>query len=159
MKIEYRKPTNNEISLGEITKLIKRAEYHLEDIIKDTIGLEFEGTSRNLRYFDYVLVAYDTDKDTLAGVVVLEDFLGIDEPFCHLNNLYVKGDYWRNGIGSELVRRAISEARSAGKKVILTVLAKNEIGRKFWDNVNYLKPISTDYVVDYEAFDAEEKKC
>lgn len=159
MKIEYRTPTNEEMDFGELTTFIESAEYHFEDIIKDTIGSEFEGNFRGLRYEDYVLVAYDTDRDTFAGVVILENFRDIREPFCTLNNLYVKSSYWWNGIGGELVRRAISEARAAGKKVILTVLAKNEIGRKFWENASYLKPISTDYVVDYEEYDAEAKKC
>lgn len=159
MKIEYRTPTNEEMDFGELTTFIESAEYHFEDIIKDTIGSEFEGNFRGLRYEDYVLVAYDTDRDTFAGVVILENFRDIREPFCTLNNLYVKSGYWGNGIGGELVRRAIYEARAAGKKVILTVLEKNEIGRKFWENASYLKPISTDYVVDYKAFDAEEKKC
>lgn len=159
MRIEYRTPTNEEMDFGELTTFIESAEYHFEDIIKDTIGSEFEGNFRGLRYEDYVLVAYDTDRNTFAGVVILENFRDKDEHFCNLNNLYVKSSYWREGIGSELVRRAISEARSAGKKVILTVLAKNEIGRKFWGKVGYLKPISTDYVVDYEAYDAEGKKC
>ena len=159
MKIEYRTPTNEEMDFGELTTFIESAEYHFEDIIKDTIGSEFEGNFRGLRYEDYVLVAYDTDRDTFAGVVVLENLRDKDEPFCVLNNLYVESSYWREGIGGELVRRAISEAREAGKKVILTVLEKNEIGRKFWENASYLKPISTDYVVDYEAFDAEAKNA
>ena len=106
-----------------------------------------------------MLVAYDTDRDTFAGVVILENFRDIREPFCTLNNLYVKSGYWGNGIGGELVRRAISEARAAGKKVILSVLSQNDIGRKFWGKFNCLKPISTDYVVDYEAYDEEGKKC
>lgn len=159
MKIEYRTPTNEEMDFGELTTFIESAEYHFEDIIKDTIGSEFEGNFRGLRYEDYVLVAYDTDRDTFAGVVILENFRDKDEHFCNLNNLYVKSSYWREGIGSELVRRAISEARSAGKKVILSVLSQNDIGRKFWGKFNCLKPISTDYVVDYEDFDAEAKNA
>ncbi len=159
MRIEYRTPTKDEWDFGELTTFVETAEYHFEDIIRDTIGLEFEGNFRGLRHEDFVLVAYDTDRDTFAGVVILEDFRDIRQPFCTLNNLYVKGDYWHKGIGGELVRRAISEARAAGKKVILTVLAKNEIGRKFWGKVGYLNPISTDYVVDYEAYDAEAKNA
>ena len=159
MNIEYREPTKEEVNSWELVQFVESVECHFEDIMKDTIGSEFEGNFRGLCNDDYVLVAYDTDAEAFAGVVMLENFRDKDEHFCNLNNLYVKSSYWREGIGSELVRRAISEARSAGKKVILSVLSQNDIGRKFWGKFNCLKPISTDYVVDYEAYDAEGKKC
>ena len=159
MNIEYREPTEEEMNSWELAQFVESVECHFEDIAKDTIGSEFEANFRGLNDDDYVLVAYDTDRDTFAGVVILENFRDIREPFCTLNNLYVKSGYWGNGIGGELVRRAISEARAAGKKVILSVLSQNDIGRKFWGKFNCLKPISTDYVVDYEAYDEEGKKC
>lgn len=159
MKIEYRISTRKELYFSELTTLIEDVEYVLEDIVKNTIGEKYESYFRGIGTYDCVLFAYDTEKDKIAGVVVLEHFYDYDQPFCNLNNLYVKNSYCRHGIGSELVIRAISKAREAGKKVTLTVLAKNEIGQKFWGKVGHLKPISTDYVVDYEKFDAEEKKC
>lgn len=159
MNIEYREPTKEEMNSWELVQFVESVECHFEYIMKDTIGSEFEGNFRGLCNDDYVLVAHDTDRDTFAGVVILENFRDIREPFCTLNNLYVKSEYWGNGIGGELVRRAISEARAAGKKVILSVLSQNDIGRKFWGKLNCLKPISTDYVVDYEAYDEEGKKC
>ena len=159
MRIEYRTPTKDEMNSWELVQFVESVECHFEDIIKDTIGSEFEGNFRGLNDDDYVLVAYDTDRDTFAGVVILENFRDKDEHFCNLNNLYVKSSYWHEGIGSELARRAVSVASEAGKKVILSVLSQNDIGRKFWGKFNCLKPISTDYVVDYEAYDEEAKKC
>ena len=159
MRIEYRTPTKDEMNSWELVEFVERVECHFEDIMKDTIGSEFEGNFRGLRYEDYVLVAYDTDADTFAGVVVLDDFKDIRGSFCTLDNLYVKYEYRGHGIGGELVRRAVSVSREAGKKVILSVLSQNDIWRKFWGKFNCLKPISTDYVVDYEAYDAEGKKC
>ena len=159
MNIEYREPTKEEMNSWELVQFVESVECHFEDIMKDTIGSEFEGNFRGLCNDDYVLVAYDTDDEAFAGVVMLDDFNDIRGPFCTLDNLYVKYEYRGHGIGGELVRRAVKVAREAGKKVILSVLSQNDIGRKFWGKFNFLKPISTDYVVDYEAHDEEGKKC
>lgn len=162
MNIEYREPTKyemNEMNYGELASLVEQAECHFEDIVKDTIGSEFEGNFRGLNDDDYVLVAYDTDAEAFAGVVMLDDFNDIRGSFCTLDNLYVKHEYRGHGIGGELVRRAVSVAREAGKKVILSLLSQNDIGRKFWGKFNCLKPYFAEYIVDYEEYDAEAKKC
>lgn len=159
MNIEYREPTKEEMNSWELVQFVESVECHFEDIAKDTIGSEFEGNFRGLNDDDYVLVAYDTDAEAFAGVVMLDNFNDISGSFCTLDNLYVKYEYRGHGIGGELVRRAVSVAREAGKKVILSVLSQNDIGRKFWVKFNCLKPISTDYVVGYEAYDEDGKKC
>ena len=159
MNIEYREPTEEEMNSWELAKFVEQAGRHIEDVVKDTIGSEFELNFRGLRYEDYVLVAYDMDEEEFAGFVMLKDFRDSRKRFVFLDNLYVKCEYRGHGIGGELVRRAVSVARDAGKNVILSVLSKNDTGRKFWGKFNCLKPISTYYVVDYEAYDAEGKKC
>ena len=159
MNIEYREPTKEEMNSWELVQFVESVECHFEDIVKDTIGSEFEGNFRGLCNDDYVLVAYDTDAETFAGVVMLDDFNDIRAPFVLLDNLYVKCEYRGHGIGVELVRRAVSVAREAGKKVILSVLSQNDIGRRFWGKFNCLKPYFEEYIIDYEAYDAEGKKC
>ena len=162
MNIEYREPTKNEMNemnYGELARFVEQAECHFEDIAKDTIGSEFEGNFRGLNDDDYVLVAYDTDAETFAGVVMLKNFRESRERFVLLDNLYVKCEYRGHGIGVELVRRAVSVAREARKKVVLNVLSQNDIGRKFWGKFNCLKPYFEEYIIDYEAYDAEGKKC
>ena len=159
MNIEYREPTKEEMNSWELVQFVESVECHFEDIAKDTIGSEFEANFRGLNDDDYVLVAYDTDAETFAGVVMLDDFNDIRGYFCTLDNLYVKYEYRGHGIGVELVRRAVSVAREAGKKVVLSVLYQNDIGRKFWGKFNCLKPYFEEYIIDYEAYDAEAKKC
>ena len=159
MNIEYREPTKEEMNSWELVQFVESVECHFEDIMKDTIGSEFEGNFRGLCNDDYVLVSYDTDAEAFAGVVMLDNFNDILGSFCTLDNLYVKYEYRGHGIGGELVRRAVSAAREAGQRVILSVLSQNDIGRKFWGKFNFLKPISTDYVVEYEAYGEEGKKC
>lgn len=57
-----------------------------------------------------------------------------------LDNLYVKCEYRGHGIGVELVRRAVSVAREAGKKVVLDEISKIYMGRKFWRKFKRLMP-------------------
>ena len=159
MNIEYREPTEEEMNSWELAQFVESAERHFEDIAKDTIGSEFEANFRGLNDDDYVLVAYDADAETFAGVVILDNCNDIRAPFVLLDNLYVKWEYRRHGIGGELVKRAVSVAREAGKKVVLSVLSQNDIGRKFWGKFNFLKPYFAEYIVDYDEYDAEAKKC
>ena len=159
MNIEYREPTEEEMNSWELAQFVESVERHFEDIAKDTIGSEFELSFRGLRHEDYVLVAYDTDEEEFAGFVMLEDFRDSHRRFVFLDNLYVKCEYRGHGIRGELVRRVVKVAREAGKKVILSVLSQNDIGLKFWGKFNCLKPYFAEYIVDYEEYDAEAKKC
>ena len=143
MNIEYREPTKyemNEMNYGELARFVEQAERHIEDVVKDTIGSEFELNFRGLRYEDYVLVAYDTDEEEFAGFVTLKNFRDSRERFVFLNNLYVKCEYRGYGIRGQLVRRVVKVAREAGKKVILDEISKIYMGRKFWRKFNSLKP-------------------
>ena len=87
MSIEYREPTKEEMSCGELARLVEQAERHIEGRLKDTIGSEFELSFRGLRRDDYVLVAYDTDEEEFAGFVMLEDFRDSHKRFVFLENL------------------------------------------------------------------------
>ena len=127
MNIEYREPTKyemNEMNYGELARFVEQAERHIEDVVKDTIGPEFEEDLRGLRYEDYVLVAYDTDEEEFAGFVTLKNFRDSRERFVFLDNLYVKCEYRGYGIRGELVRRVVKVAREAGKKVIVDEISK-----------------------------------
>lgn len=143
MNIEYREPTKyemNEMNYGELARFVEQAERHIEDVVKDTIGPEFEEDLRGLRYEDYVLVAYDTDEEEFAGFVTLKNFRDSRERFVFLDNLYVKCEYRGYGIRGELVRRVVKVAREAGKKVILDEISKIYMGRKFWRKFKRLMP-------------------
>ena len=143
MNIEYREPTKyemNEMNYGELARFVEQAERHIEDVVKDTIGPEFEEDFRGLRYEDYVLVAYDTDEEEFAGFVMLKNFRDSRERFVFLNKLYVKDEYRGYGIRGELVRRVVKVARDAGKKVILDEISKIYMGRKFWRKFKRLMP-------------------
>lgn len=147
MNIEYREPTKEEMNSWELVQFVESVECHFEDVAKDIIEYEFGGNFRGLKYEDYVLVAYDTDEEEFAGFVVLEDFRGSRYPFCTLNKLYVKDEYRGHGIRAQLVRRAVSVARAAGKKVVLSVLSQNYMGHKFWRKFKSLKPYFAEYVI------------
>ena len=140
MNIEYREPTKQEMSCGELARLVEQAERHIEDMVKDTIGSEFELSFRGLNDDDYVLVAYDTDEEEFAGFVMLEDFRDSHKRFVFLENLYVKCEYRGHGIRGELVRRVVKVAREAGKKVILDEISRIYMGRKFWRKFKFLMP-------------------
>ena len=143
MNIEYREPTKyemNEMNYGELARFVEQAERHIEDVVKDTIGSEFELNSRGLRYEDYVLVAYDMDEEEFAGFVMLEDFRDSRKLFVSLDNLYVKREYRGHGIRGQLARRVLSVARKAGKKVILSEISRIYMGRKFWRKFKCLMP-------------------
>lgn len=140
MSIEYREPTKEEMSCGELARLVEQAERHVEGRLKDTIGSEFELSFRGLRHEDYVLVAYDTDEEEFAGFVMLKNFRDSRERFVFLENLYVKCEYRGYGIRSQLVRRAVSVASEAGKKVILSEISRIYMGRKFWRKFKCLMP-------------------
>ena len=143
MNIEYREPTKyemNEMNYGELARFVEQAERHIEDVVKDTIGPEFEEDLRGLRYEDYMLVAYDTEEEEFAGFVTLKNFRDSRERFVFLDNLYVKCEYRGYGIRGELVRRVVKVAREAGKKVILDEISKIYMGRKFWRKFKRLMP-------------------
>ena len=140
MSIEYREPTKEEMSCGELARLVEQAERHVEGMVKDTIGSEFELSFRGLRHDDYVLVAYDTDEEEFAGFVMLKNFRDSRRRFVFLDNLYVKCEYRGHGIRGELVRRVVKVAREAGKKVILDEISRIYMGRKFWRKFKCLMP-------------------
>ncbi len=52
--------------------------------------------------------------------------------------IYVKQDYWRKGIGTRLVRRAIEYFESKGiEQVTQRVVAPNARGIGFWDSLSF----------------------
>ena len=152
MKIEYREATENELTFGDVDSLIDLVEIESCDILKGEIGVEPESTGRGNE--DLVIVARDIDNEgCVAGIVVLRNFLDMREPLCTLDDLYVKEKYRRMGIGTGLVRKAISMAREHGKKVILSVLDNNRLGTRFWNSIGgFLVPVSHEYVVNYDFF-------
>ena len=152
MKIEYREATESELKFGALDRLIDLIEIEFCDLLKDSIGVEPEATGRGNE--DCVIVARDMDNDgCVAGIVVLRDFLNIRSPLCTAEELYVKEKYRRMGIGTCLVRKAISMAREQGKKVILSVLDNNRLGTRFWNSIGwFLVPVSHEYVVNYDFF-------
>ena len=152
MKIEYREATGSELKFGAVDSLIDLVEIESCDIVRHSIGVEPESTGRGNE--DLVIVARDMDNEgCVAGIVVLRDFLDIRSPLCTLDDLYVKEEYRRMGIGTGLVGNAISMAREQGKKVILSVLDNNRLGTRFWNSIGwFLVPVSHEYVVNYDYF-------
>ena len=152
MKIEYREATESELKFGAVDSLIDLVEIESCDLLKGAIGVEPEATGRGNE--DCVIVARDMDNEwCVAGIVVLRNFLDVLEPLCTLDDLYVKEKYRRMGIGTGLVRKAISMAREQGKKVILSVLDNNRLGTRFWNSIGgFLVPVSHEYVVNYDYF-------
>ena len=153
MKIEYREATESELKFGAVDRLIDLVEIESCDLLKDSIGVEPEATGRGNE--DCVIVAHDMDNEgSVAGIVVLRNFLDMREPLCTLDDLYVKEKYRRMGIGTGLVRKAISMAREQGKKVILSVIVHNCLGVNFWESVgDFLVPATCNFVVNYDKYD------
>ena len=152
MKIEYREATESDLTFGDVDSLIDLVEIESCDLLRSATGVEPESTGRGNE--DCVIVACDMDNEgCVAGIVVLRDFLDIRSPLCTLDDLYVKEKYRRMGIGTGLVRKAISKAREQGKKVILSVLDNNRLGTRFWNSIGgFLIPVSHEYVVNYDYF-------
>ena len=153
MNIEYREAIESELQFGDVDSLIELVEIEACDILKGAIGVEPESTDRGNE--DCVIVARDMDNEgCVAGIVVLRNFLDMREPLCTLDDLYVKEKYRIMGIGTGLVRKAISMAREQGKKVILSVLDNNRLGTRFWNSIGggFLVPVSHEYVVNYDYF-------
>jgi len=150
MNIEYREATESDLKFGAIDSLIDLVEIEFCDLLKGATGVEPEATGRGNE--DCVIVARDMDNEgCVAGIVVLRNFLDVREPLCTLDDLYVKEKYRRMGIGTGLVRKAISMAREQGKKVILSVLDNNRLGTRFWNSIGgFLVPVSHEYVVNYD---------
>ena len=152
MNIEYREATGSELKFGAVDCLIDFVEIESCDIVRRSIGVEPEATGRGNE--DLVIAARDMDNEgCVAGIVVLRNFLDVLEPLCTLDDLYVKEKYRRMGIGTGLVRKAISMAKEHGKKVILSVLDNNRLGTRFWNSIGGFRvPVSHEYVVNYDYF-------
>ena len=152
MKIEYREATESELKFGAVDSLIDLVEIESCDLLRNATGVEPETTGRGNE--DLVIVARDMDNEgCVAGIVLLRDFLDIRSPLCTLDDLYVKEKYRRMGIGTGLVRKAISMAREQGKKVVLSVLGNNRLGTRFWNSIGwFLVPVSHGYIVNYDYF-------
>ena len=157
MKIEYREATESELKFGAVDSLIDLVEIEFCDLLKGAIGVEPESTGRGNE--DLVIVARDMDNEGfVAGIVVLRNFLDMREPLCTLDDLYVKEKYRRMGIGTCLVRKAISMAREQGKRLMLGVLVNNDKGAKFWGRFcHFIVPVSIEYMIDYDSYDIHEK--
>ena len=157
MNIEYIEATESELKFGAVDSLIDLVEIEFCDILKGAIGVEPEATGRGNE--DLVIVARDMDNEgCVAGIVVLRNFLDMREPLCTLDDLYVKEKYRRMGIGTGLVRKAISIAQEHGKRMMLGVLLNNENGAKFWGRFsNFIVPVSVEYSIDYDSYDMHEK--
>ena len=156
MNIEYREATESELKFGAVDSLIDLVEIEFCDLLKGAIGVEPEVTGRGNE--DLVIVAHDIDNEgCVAGIVVLRNFLDMREPLCTLDDLYVKEKYRRMGIGTCLVRKAISTAREHGKRLMLGVILSNEKGAKFWGRFsNFIVPVSVEYSIDYDSYDMHE---
>lgn len=62
------------------------------------------------------------------------------EPFGLLEDLYVEEDYRKRGIGSELVKKAIAEAKAQGcYKLILTSRDSNSRLHAFYERLGFAK--------------------
>ena len=157
MNIEYREATGSELNFGAVDSLIDLVEIESCDILKGAIGVEPESVGRGNE--DCVIVAHDMDNEgSVAGIVVLRNFLDMREPLCTLDDLYVKDKYRRMGIGTGLVRKAISMAQEHGKRMMLGVLLNNENGAKFWGRFSHFCiPVSVEYMIDYDSYDMHEK--
>ena len=157
MNIEYREATGGELAFGAVDSLIDLVEIEFCDLLRNATGVEPEMNGRGNE--DLVIVARDMDNEgCVAGIVVLRDFLDIRSPLCTLDDLYVKEKYRRMGIGTGLVRKAISMAREQGKRMMLGVLLNNENGAKFWGRfIHFIVPVSIEYMIDYESYDMHEK--
>ena len=156
MKIEYREATESELKFGAVDSLIDLVEIESCDILKGAIGVELEATGRGNE--DCVIVAYDMDNEgCVAGIVLLREFFDMSAKICTLDDLYVKEKYRRMGIGTGLVRKAISMAQEHGKRMMLGVLLNNENGAKFWGRFsNFIVPVSVEYSIDYDSYDMHE---
>ena len=157
MNIEYREATESELQFGDVDSLIDLVEIESCDILKGAIGVEPEATGRGNE--DCVIVARDMDNEgCVAGIVVLREFFDMRENLCTLDDLYVKEKYRRMGIGTGLVRKAISMAQEHGKRLMLGVLLNNENGAKFWGRFShFIVPVSIEYMIDYDSYDMHEK--
>ena len=157
MNIEYREATESELTFGDVDSLIDLVEIELCDLLRNATGVEPEFTGRGNE--DCVIVAHDMDNEgCVAGIVVMRDFLDIRSPLCTLDDMYVKEKYRRMGIGTGLVRKAISMAREHGKRLMLGVILSNEKGARFWERFShFIVPVSIEYMVDYDSYDMHEK--
>lgn len=157
MNIEYREATESELKFGAVDSLIDLVEIESCDMFRNATGVEPEANGRGNE--DCVIVARDMDNEgCVAGIVVLRDFLDIREQLCTLDDLYVKEKYRRMGIGTGLVRKAISMARQQSKRMMLGVLLNNENGAKFLGRFsNFIVPVSIEYMIDYDSYDMHEK--
>ena len=157
MKIEYIEATESDLKFGAVDRLIDLVEIESCDLLKDSIGVEPEATGRGNE--DCVIVARDMDNEgCVAGIVVLRNFLDVREPLCTLDDLYVKEKYRRMGIGTGLVRKAISMAQEHGKRMMLGVLLHNENGAKFWGRFSHFCiPVSVEYMIDYDSYNRYEE--
>ena len=157
MNIEYREATESELQFGDVDSLIDLIEIEFCDIVRRSIGVEPEATGRGNE--DCVIVAYDMDNEgCVAGIVLLREFFDMSSKICTLDDLYVKEKYRRMGIGTGLVRKAISMAQEHGKRMMLGVLLNNENGAKFWGRFSHFCiPVSVEYMIDYDSYDMHEK--
>ena len=157
MNIEYREATESELQFGDVDSLIDLVEIESCDIVRRSIGVEPEATGRGNE--DLVIVARDMDNEgCVAGIVLLREFFDMSAKICTLDDLYVKEKYRRMGIGTGLVRKAISMAQEHGKRMMLGVLLNNENGAKFWGRFSHFCiPVSVEYMIDYDSYNRNEE--
>ena len=157
MNIEYREATGSELNFGAVDGLVGLVEIESCYLLKGAIGVEPEATGRGNE--DCVIVARDMDNEwCVAGIVLLREFFDMSAKICTLDDLYVKEKYRRMGIGTGLVRKAISMAQEHGKRMMLVVLLNNENSAKFWGRFShFFIPVSVEYMIDYDSYDMHEK--
>ena len=137
--------------------MIDLVEIEFCNLLRNATGVEPEVTGRGNE--DCVIVARDIDNEgCVAGIVVMRDFHDIQSQLCTLDDLYVKEKYRMMGIGTGLVRKAISMAQEQGKRLMLGVLLNNENGAKFWGRFSHFCiPVSVEYMIDYGSYNRYEE--
>jgi len=82
-----------------------------------------------------IYLVYETD-DEIVGFVQMR--VGeqapdhVDDETAYLRSLYVHPEFWNCGIGTELLRAAMSRLPEGTKSIKLSVLSNNEIGKEFY---------------------------
>lgn len=89
--------------------------------------------SDDIEPVDRPIFIAETDLDVVGFTEAVPD----DENtgLAHLYRIYVKPDYWGNGVGSSLLKQTELELQNRGfEQLQLTVMAKNEVGVGFYES-------------------------
>ncbi len=118
---------------------------------------------------EHVREAFDRLRDDRERILVAEDDTETVRGFCYfrwgddtksfvdegetgLKEIYVEPEYWRSGIGTELLEQGLALLPEPIERVRLEMLDGNEVGRRFYRSHGFERTGSSEFEIGGEPY-------